>query len=214
MTIDIYLTIDDSPSMDMDKKVEFLKRHNISTIFYSRGEHIRKYPEQIINAIKNGFLIGNHSYTHPHFSQISIDDCFNEVLKTEQVINACYDAAKVARPYKVIRFPFGDRGGTKDRVSAIQHFLETNKFSRVEFNNIIGNFIDAGWDWDTEDYKTKHIDNVELYLHKMQDFLKNYTKHSATLLLHDFDTNHHLFESSMKFLIDNDVRFLNYQILQ
>ena len=89
MTIKLYLTIDDSPSMHMDKKVAFLKSKNIPAIFYARGEYIKKYPEQIVNAIKNGFLIGNHSYTHPYFSEIRIEECFDEILKTEKLINKC-----------------------------------------------------------------------------------------------------------------------------
>lgn len=219
----IYLTIDDCPSIHMDKKVSFLKHVNIPALFYARGEDINTYPDQIINVIKNGFLIGNHSYTHPYFSQISLDQCFDEILKTEKLIDECYNAAKVRRPHKVIRLPFADRGAgpkaaiwqnetDKSKVREIQNFMQSHNFRQVVFCESNNQFIDSFWDWDTEDYKKKHIENTTLYVDNMRKFFKTYPKDTAVILLHDFNNNHHLFEASMEFLIDNKVKFLDCQI--
>lgn len=89
----VYWTIDDSPSIHMDKKVSFLKKNNVPAIFYARGEFIKKRPEQITNAIQQGFLIGNHSYTHPYFSKISIHQFLDEIVRTEELIDASYQSA-------------------------------------------------------------------------------------------------------------------------
>jgi hypothetical protein len=51
-----------------------------------------------------------------------------------------------------------------------------------------------------------------LYLKKMKNFYDGYTKDTAVILLHDFDNNHHLFEASMKFLLDQKVEFLSHHI--
>ncbi|MEI8295441.1 MAG: polysaccharide deacetylase family protein [Alphaproteobacteria bacterium] len=216
----VYLTIDDSPSIHMDKKVSFLREHNIPAIFYARGECIEKYPHQIANAIQYGFLIGNHSYTHPCFSQISLTQCLEEIIKTETLINQCYRSAGKKRPCKIIRLPFADRGAgpkakeaanetEKTKVLELQSFLKKNDFKALNFQPI-NSYIDSHWNWDTEDYKTKHISNKDLYLSKMHHFFNDYKKESAVILLHDFDNNHHLFEASMAFLLNKKVQFLDY----
>lgn len=70
----VYLTIDDSPSKDFRDKVNFLYERNIPAIFFCIGENIIKYKEDIEDAIRKGFLIGNHSFNHKHFSDMSIDE--------------------------------------------------------------------------------------------------------------------------------------------
>lgn len=216
----VYLTIDDSPSIHMDKKVSFLREHSIPAIFYARGEYIEKHPNQIINAIRHGFLIGNHSYTHPNFSQIPLDQCIQEILKTEQHIDSCYKAAQKDRPLKIIRFPFADRGAgaktkeavteaEKRKVRELQFFLKEHNFTALRFQ-LMNSYIDSHWDWDTEDYKKKYISDEDLYLNRMHQFFNNYKNELAVVLLHDFDTNHHLFEASMKFLLSKKIQFLDY----
>lgn len=80
--LDIYLTIDDGPSQHTHKKVDYLKKHNIPAIWYARGEHIERYPDQLMYAITNGFLVGNHSYSHPYFSNISLEECIAQLILT------------------------------------------------------------------------------------------------------------------------------------
>ncbi len=219
----VYLTIDDSPSIHMDKKVLFLKNNNIPAIFYARGECIEKYSEQVVHAIRNGFLIGNHSYSHPYFSEIPLEQCVDEIIKTEALIDQCYKTALIKRPYKVIRLPFADRGaGAKAAIATnqvaskktnkIQNFLQRNNFVKVVFKKQTDRNIDSFWDWDTEDYKGKHIADECLYVEKLKKFYDACTSEESVLLLHDFDHNHHLFDITMKFLIERNVEFLRYQI--
>lgn len=217
----IYLTIDDSPSIHMAEKVSFLKKHNIPAIFYVRGEFVKKYPKQVINAINNDFIIGNHSYYHPYFSKISVQECFDEILNTQKLIDDCYKSAQKNMNYKIVRLPFADRGAgekakiasnnlEKTKVQNIQTFLKDNNFINMYFEHINSEFIDSYWDWDTEDYKKKYIDNPELYIKNMENFFINYNKETAIILLHDFAHNHHLFMESMKFLLSKKFNFLNF----
>lgn len=216
----IYLTIDDAPSIYMDKKVSFLREHNIPAIFYARGECIEKHPHQIIHAIHHGFLIGNHSYRHPYFSKTPLHQCFEEILKTEKLIDQCYRDSGKERLFKIIRLPFADRGAgpkakeavneiEKIKVMELQSFLKKNDFKALNFQPI-NSYIDSYWDWDTEDYKSKHIQDSSLYINKMNDFFDHYTKDTTVILLHDFDHNHHLFDASMKFFLSRNVQFLDF----
>ncbi len=55
--------------------------------------------------------IGNHSFSHPYFSELSFEECTEQILSTEVI----------ERRHKLFRFPYGDKGGEhKDR---LQEFL-------------------------------------------------------------------------------------------
>ncbi|MBS0185521.1 MAG: polysaccharide deacetylase family protein [Proteobacteria bacterium] len=175
MSRNIYLTIDDAPSKHMKKKVDFLEGHKIPALFFCRGEFIPLYRDLVIDAIQKGFPIGNHSYSHPYFSSISLEECFKEILKTEELIDACYKTAGIERPFKVFRFPFGDRGGgegilkiEENKVEKIQNFIKDLGFVSLKFQHKNPDeFVDILWDWDTEDYKAPLIQNSEKYLKKI-----------------------------------------------
>lgn len=218
MLKDIYLTIDDAPSNKLTSKVDFLQANQIPAVFYCRGQFIPSHVGKVVNAIQKGFLIGNHSYSHPYFSQISLEACYKEIEKTEALIEACYHQAGVARPLKIFRFPFGDRGAGFDstrtplllahpKVQALQKFLTQQGFKPVSFN-ATDDFIDPLWDWDTEDYHHKLIHTPDKYKEGLQAFYESYEGPSALLLLHDFDFSHILFEITMEFLIKKGCRFL------
>lgn len=216
----LYLTIDDSPSIHTQKVVDLLLKNNIPAVFYARGEFIEKHQDKIIYAIQKGFLIGNHSYSHPFFSEISLKDCQSEIIKTENLIDDCYQKANVPRPKKIIRLPFGDRGAgghaaspsndsQRNKVNHLQDFLKSQGFEALPFSDLQDDFIDAFWDWDTKDYKKTYIQDPKSYLELLEDFYQQYPKETAILLLHDFDHNHHLFKLSLEFLLDKKIQFLD-----
>ncbi|HJZ23879.1 MAG TPA: polysaccharide deacetylase family protein [Candidatus Babeliales bacterium] len=216
----VYLTIDDAPSKCMDEKIDFLLRYKIPALFFCRGEFIQKNNEQVVYAIKKGFLIGNHSYSHPYFSTISFEQCVEEITKTEELINQCYNQANSTRSAKVIRVPFGDRGAgpcfkhpkttvESIKVDKIQHFLKEQGFCPVLFGDMKSDFIDASWDWDPQDYKRELIADVLQYEKNLKEFQQGSEKEECVLLLHDFDFNHHLFKITMDFLLRMNIQFLS-----
>lgn len=142
-----YLTIDDSPSENMKEKVEFLMSKKIPAIWFCRGDFLEKRPEPVIFAIKNGFVIGNHSYSHPHFSEIPLKQCLEEIEKTDKIIEEIYKKTRVKRPGKVFRFPYGDKGGgddtekgwpenRKDFIQTLQDFLKKLGYTQPKFKGI------------------------------------------------------------------------------
>jgi peptidoglycan/xylan/chitin deacetylase (PgdA/CDA1 family) len=105
-----YLTIDDSPSPHTDALTDFLVERGIPALFFCVGERLAANPEPIIRAIKKGFVIGNHTFHHWRSSQTSFEDFTNDILRTEELIEAAYVAAGVPRPGRYFRFPHMDRG--------------------------------------------------------------------------------------------------------
>ncbi|MFB6099960.1 MAG: polysaccharide deacetylase family protein [Candidatus Nanohalobium sp.] len=112
-----YLTIDDSPSKVMEAKLDFLDRKGIPAMFFCEGAKLEERPELVKEAIRRGFIIGNHSYSHPKFSEISFEKAKKEIKKTEEIIDDIYDKVDTERPGKFFRFPYGDKGGEKKKNS-------------------------------------------------------------------------------------------------
>lgn len=146
----VYLTIDDCPSIDMKRKVNFLLGKRIPAIWFCRGELLEKRQEVVIYAIRKGFVIGNHSYDHPHFSEIPLEECFRQIKVTDELIEAVYEKAGIERPAKVFRFPWGDKGGGFDvkkggfsprrenpeHIKTIQDFLKKLGYKQPKFKGI------------------------------------------------------------------------------
>lgn len=105
-----YLTIDDSPSTRMDDLTDYLSRHNIPALFFCRGDLLEQNPVAVIRAIQNGFLIGNHTYSHIRASKASFEQIVEEIEKTEALIDQMYSVANTPKPGQYFRFPHLDRG--------------------------------------------------------------------------------------------------------
>ena len=153
--------------------------------------------------------MGNHSYSNPYFSQIPLEQCFKEINKTEILINQCYQQAGILRPCKIIRLPFADRGAgawnkqpetaqEQEKYAAIQAFLKNQGFINPIPNS---DEIDMLWDIDTQDYKSKYIQNHDEYATNLKKALNHNQSNSAVILLHDLDHNHHLFETTIELLL-------------
>jgi peptidoglycan/xylan/chitin deacetylase (PgdA/CDA1 family) len=164
----VYLTIDDSPSKDFREKVEFLLARGIPAIIFCIGSQLEMEArsEDVVYAIKNGFIIGNHSYGHPRFSKLSVEEARDQVLKTDKLIDGLYRKAGVKRQMKVFRFPYCDRGDgkcnsrgvsedEKRHIAAIQQVLRANGYKHPRFNGVRYNghiwpalFVDLHWTYD------------------------------------------------------------------
>lgn len=162
-----YLTIDDCPSSGFAEKLETLIDLKIPAIFFCIGKNLEKYQSVIIEAINEGFIIGNHSYSHPHFSELSLKDTCREIDQADQIIDYLYEKAVVKRPVKWFRFPYGDKGDGKkgfvfkrrhktdfERKNFIQYFLRDLGYTQPGFKNISYEFYkeagllhDVDWHW-------------------------------------------------------------------
>lgn len=162
-----YLTVDGGPSPDMKTKVDILVAQQIPAIWFCRGDCLELKSEHAIYAIKKGFIIANHSYSHQRFSDLSPNACFDEIKKTDAIIESIYRDAGIQRPVKFFRFPYGDKGGSKCtkvlepydregkvRKEKIQQFLRGLGYTQPRFENIsyryyrkAGHLDDADWYW-------------------------------------------------------------------
>lgn len=216
----VYLTIDDAPSKHTTNLVRSLAQRKIPAVFYARGEFIARSREGLLEAIRHGFLVGNHSYSHPYFSKIGLDECFKEIEKTETLIDQCYRDANRPREMKVIRLPWSDRGAgadlkppsnnrERDRCQRIQEYLKSEGFSRLNFEGFDDDHaIDAPYSWKTDDFKERYLRDHKGFIANMSKYFQQSRRVYEIILAHDFDRNAELLRLTIDFLIDKRVVFV------
>ena len=157
------LTIDDFSSKNTPAMVNYLKEKNIKVIFFATGEKVEQFYDEAVYALKNGMIVGNHSYSHPGFSSLTLEECIAEIEKCERVLDKLYKDSGVKRVYKPFRFPYGDKGG--ENKAALQNYLAAHHFDKVDDRHIpypwwhehgLDKDIDTLWTFDFEEYRLQY----------------------------------------------------------
>ena len=125
----ILLTIDDIPQKVTVPMVDYLKENGIPAIFFAVGDNLEQYPEIARYVLEKGYLIGNHSFTHPGFSMIPVEGGMAEILQTEKLLDQLYEESGVTRTHRFFRFPYIDKGG--ENRDYYQNFLKMRGFKKI-----------------------------------------------------------------------------------
>lgn len=76
----VALTFDDGPNGAATEKIlDTLKRFQVPATFFLIGTNVVHYPELARRIAREGHLIGNHSFSHPQFDQISAAEMAREI---------------------------------------------------------------------------------------------------------------------------------------
>jgi len=82
-----YLTFDGSPNPPAtDRLLSKLAFFNIKATFFMEGHRLVNESDCARRVLDAGHDIGNHSYHHPEFDKIPLDECINEVKMTQDII--------------------------------------------------------------------------------------------------------------------------------
>jgi peptidoglycan-N-acetylglucosamine deacetylase len=83
----IAITFDDGPNPIYTPQIlDIFSEVNGKATFFMIGEQIERFPEIAKKALELGHEIGNHTFTHPKLSQLSREECFEEIKQTETLI--------------------------------------------------------------------------------------------------------------------------------
>ena len=84
----VALSFDDGPNNNITPKVlDILEYFDIPASFFVIGQNINdSTAEQIKRAISLGCEIQNHSYTHPHMTQMTSSEVIDEIKRTDDLI--------------------------------------------------------------------------------------------------------------------------------
>ncbi|MFX0100014.1 MAG: polysaccharide deacetylase family protein [Candidatus Hodarchaeota archaeon] len=229
----VYLTIDDAPSSDTARKVDYLSSRGIPVLWFCRGEFLEKEMEKAIYIIEKGFVIGNHSYNHPYFSALTLEQCIDQIDRTDELINSVYTEAGIKRPANIFRFPFGDKGDDKDKdnrlpeeranhVKDIQDYLRRRGYKQPGFEGITYDWYvkaelekgaDVFWTYDAMDWKIRG-NSLEKVLALMDEddpvncLGLNHAGSADIIVMHDFNRTKDWFVPMIEKFLEKGLKFV------
>lgn len=131
----IAMTFDDGPGPYTNTLLDILEQNDSRATFFMQGINVERYgADTIPRMVKQGNMLGNHSYDHPNLKANGQEVAQQQFDQTDQLI-AQYNNGVGA---EVIRFPFGEY--TKELAAATGR---------------------SCWFWnvDTLDWKTKDVNS-------------------------------------------------------
>ena len=88
---------------DTSKLLEILKKNDARATFFMTGGWIEKYPDDVKAIAAGGHDLGNHSENHKQMSQLSAEQCKEEILKPHEKVKEL-----TGKEMMLFRPPYGD----------------------------------------------------------------------------------------------------------
>ncbi|SMQ16997.1 Polysaccharide deacetylase [Streptomyces sp. Ag82_O1-12] len=107
------LTFDDGPSGTTTKLLGVLRQNGLRATMFNQGQYAAANPSLVRAQVTAGMWVANHSYTHPHLTQLSQAQIDSEISRTQQAI-----AGAGGGTPKLFRPPYGETNATVKSVAA------------------------------------------------------------------------------------------------
>jgi len=119
---EIALTFDDAPDDHFTPQVlDILKKEGVRATFFVVGNRVQAHPDIVRRMVKEGHVIGNHSWSHPNLPKLRDADFRNEILKTDrQILSIAGYLPTFVRP------PYGNISENQILWLASQHKVVVN----------------------------------------------------------------------------------------
>ena len=122
---------------DTNDLLSILAKHNIKTTFFMTGGWVESYPEDVKAISDAGHDLGNHSENHKQMSQLSAEECKDEIQKVHDKVKEL-----TGKDLSLFRPPYGDYNDTL-----------------IEAANGLGYHV-IQWDVDSLDWKDYGADAI------------------------------------------------------
>ncbi|MDW7739144.1 MAG: polysaccharide deacetylase family protein [Bacillota bacterium] len=147
----IALTFDDGPDGRYTPGIlDVLKECNVKATFFLLGQNMELNPEMTKRIVDEGHAVGNHSYSHPDFRYLKVEEAHQkQVIKTQQIFEEIlgFRPAYFRPPYGVV---------TDEQIKVL-----------CEESMIIVNWSIETFDWsDTQNSPGKILDRIKRYHHE------------------------------------------------
>lgn len=81
------LTFDDGPLPPYTNEIlDALRRYRVKATFFPLGQMVREHPNVMRRAVREGNLVGNHSYSHPVLTRLSDDGVREQLASTSALV--------------------------------------------------------------------------------------------------------------------------------
>lgn len=98
----VALTFDDVPDPRFTPQLlDVLRSYHVKATFFVVGSRAEKHPGLVARIVREGHVIGNHSYNHPQFGKLKMNDFRIQIIRTENIIHtlAGYKPTLIRPPY-------------------------------------------------------------------------------------------------------------------
>lgn len=119
---------------DIDSILATLEKHKVHITFFMVGDWVDKYPEEVKKIADSGHEIANHSDSHKHVNELSLED-------NEKEISKCSDKIKkiTGKPTYLFRGPYGEYNNTVIQAAENQkHITIQWSLDTLDYNGISG----------------------------------------------------------------------------
>ncbi len=174
----IALTFDDGPNGAATEQIlDALRERKVPATFFVIGANAERFPKLIKRMIAEGHLVGNHTYRHPRFDQITTAEMEKDIADGSRAV----ETASGTRPFW-FRPPYGINGAGLGNVCRRQGVVIT------------------GWSLDANDW---NIHPVE----ELVDTIVSQAAPGDIILLHDGwetrpDADRHLTVAAVPIIVD------------
>ena len=104
----VALTFDDGPGAYTSRLLNCLEKNKAKATFFMVGNSVSKYKNVVKRMASMGCELGNHSYSHPAFTTLSVSSMKSQVNKTNKKIQNASGQLPT-----VFRLPYGDGWNNK-----------------------------------------------------------------------------------------------------
>ncbi|MBE1530935.1 polysaccharide deacetylase family protein [Actinomadura algeriensis] len=133
----VELTFDDGPDLYTPQILEVLRAHEVRAVFYVTGEKAAARPELVRAIAAAGHRVENHSWNHPHLTDLPSARVREQLART----SAAIEDAGAPRP-TLFRPPFGSTDATVEAQA-----------------RALGMRV-VRWTIDTHDWRGRHPDEI------------------------------------------------------
>jgi peptidoglycan/xylan/chitin deacetylase (PgdA/CDA1 family) len=139
------LTFDDGPSATTAQLLAALSRAHLRATMFDQGNNALADPAAVRAEVRAGMWIGNHTFTHPHLTQLGEPGAVEEITSTQWVLR---DVTR--HEPALFRPPFGE---TDDQVRADE--------ARIGLLEVL-------WTVDSQDWNGASVDQIVAAAHTLQ----------------------------------------------
>ncbi|WP_062350315.1 polysaccharide deacetylase family protein [Herbidospora yilanensis] len=101
------LTYDDGPGGNTNTLLNALRNAGLRATMFNTGQNAAANPALVRAQVSAGMWVGNHSYTHPHLTQMSSSQIQSELSRTQTAIQSATGTAP-----RLFRPPYGETNAT------------------------------------------------------------------------------------------------------
>jgi peptidoglycan/xylan/chitin deacetylase (PgdA/CDA1 family) len=141
---DVALTFDDGPGPYTPGVLDVLEREHVPATFFVIGEELRYFSASTAREIRDGFVIGDHTETHPMLAQMSAHDQREELFEQAARI----ELLGGQRP-RLFRPPYGSFNATtfkllhQMRMLMVLWSVDTDDYERPGVAAIVHNALEG-----------------------------------------------------------------------